>query len=176
MIKSPCGSYALRSIEKADLVYIQEWRNSTELRRFFREYRELSMLQITSWYEEMVYSTKFEMFMVVDSSNTRLGVAGITYIDFINRHADLHYYIGKNNEWIDIKCTKAVVPLLIDYGFNILNLNKLWAEVYEIDEKKIELFTSHKFGLDGRLRQHYYYDGRYYDSLLFSLLQSDYKS
>ena len=36
------------------------------------------------------------------------------------------------------------LPLLIDYGFNILNLNN--EEEYRLT-KKIELFSSNKFGL-----------------------------
>ena len=167
MIKSTCGFYALRCIESSDLQQVQEWRNSSNLRKFFREYRELSMLQITSWYEQMVKDPKFEMFMVVDSNNNPLGVAGLTYIDFINKHADLHFYVGKDEQWIDNDCTEAIIPLLLEYGFDILNLNKIWAEVYEIDKKKIDLFSRYKFNIDGKLRQHYYFNGQYHDSLIF---------
>ena len=174
MIKSTCGSYGLRCIEDSDLKQIQNWRNSEELRKFFREYRELSMTQIQSWYNQMIQSSKFEMFMIVDACNQPLGVAGMTYIDFINKHADIHFYIGKDEEWIDIHCTNAIFPIILQYGFNTLNLNKIWAEVYDIDRKKIDLFTKYKFSLDGRLRKHYYYEGRYHDSLIFSLLKSDY--
>ena len=74
------------------------------------------MLQITSWYEQMVNDPKFEMFMVVDSNNNSLGVAGLTYIDFINKHADLHFYVGKDEQWIDNDCTEALIPLLLEYS------------------------------------------------------------
>ena len=133
---------AIRAIEKSDLELIQSWRNNENLRKYFREYREFSMSQKENWYFSMLESKNFEMFVIVDlENNETIGVTGITYIDWPNRHGDVHFYIGKDSKWIDDKYSPAI-KLILNYGFKTLNLNKLWAEIYEIDFKKLD-FLNH---------------------------------
>lgn len=103
-----------------------------------------------------------------------LGVAGITYVDWINRHGDVHFYIGKNGQWIDNMVAPIAFEVILDYGFNTMNLNKLWAEVYQIDEKKLDFFTRRGFSIDASLREHYYYQGQYYTSHILSMLKKEY--
>ena len=143
------------------------------MRQYFREYRELSMTQIEDWYHSMLQDNKFEMFIIVNAKHELIGVAGITYIDWVNRHGDVHLYIGKDDAWIEDEYSRIAAETLLNYGFNTLNLNKLWAEVYEIDEDKLNFFQSLGFKVDASLREHYYYDGMYYTSHILSLLRRE---
>lgn len=166
------NSLSLRAIERKDLQTIQAWRNDENLRRYFREYRDFSMSQLEKWYDNMIFDNRFEFF-IIEHDNNPIGVAGITYIDWVNRHADVHFYIGKGGEWIDQKHSPEAFNLILDYGFDILNLNKIWAEIYEIDFKKLKFFKDNGFSIDASLREHYYYKGKYYTSHLLSLLKSE---
>ena len=168
-------SLYLRAIEESDLPIIQTWRNDERLRRYFREYRDFSLPQLNNWYHNMIHDNRFEFFIIESNDGTPLGITGITYIDWVNRHADVHFYIGHNFEWIDTKYSNKAFKLILNYGFNHLNLNKLWAEIYEIDTKKLEFFKSYLFKTDATLRDHYYYKGQYYNSHILSLLKNEYK-
>jgi RimJ/RimL family protein N-acetyltransferase len=76
------NNIAIRAIESEDLKIIKEWRNDEDLRRYFREYRDFSKGQIMEWYEGMIHSKDFEMFVIEDLSNDEVvGVTGLTYID-----------------------------------------------------------------------------------------------
>tara|TARA_B100001778_G_scaffold235278_1_gene196141 strand:+ start:11257 stop:11787 length:531 start_codon:yes stop_codon:yes gene_type:complete len=164
----------IRAIEKSDLELIQSWRNNENLRKYFREYREFSMSQKENWYSWMIENKNFEMFVIIDLiNNETVGVTGITYIDWPNRHGDVHFYIGKGGQWIDNKYSPNAIKLILNYGFKTLNLNKLWAEIYEIDNKKLKFFKSLGFEIDATLREHYYYNGKYYNSHILSLLKRD---
>jgi len=66
--------------------------------------------------------------------------------------------------------TEDSCRLLLDYGFNELCLNKVWTEIYEFDEKKKALYDKFSFQQDGLLRQNYWYDGKWWDSRILSLL------
>ena len=44
----------LRAVEESDLNKLLEWRNQPEYRKFFREYRELSMKNQKMWFEQKV--------------------------------------------------------------------------------------------------------------------------
>ena len=113
------------------------------------------------------------MFLIYQDKKP-VGVTGLTYIDWVNRHADVHFYIGIDGLWIDEKIAPNAINLILDYGFSYLNLNKLWVEIYDIDNKKITFFQERNFKKDAVLRDHYFYDGEYHDSFIFSLLRKDY--
>ena len=166
----------IRAIEIEDLAIIQKYRNDEILRQYFREYREFSLTQIKDWYFNMIKDNRFEMFVIVDLDlDEVVGVTGITYIDWPNKHADVHFYIGKNSEWIDEKYSGTAIKLILNYGFKTLNLNKLWAEIYEIDIKKLNFFEKKGFKIDATLREHYFFNGKYYNSHILSLLRKEYE-
>ena len=166
----------LSPIERGDIEIIKGWRNSQKIQKYFREYRLFSIEQKERWYTSMVHDNRFEMFSIKDNASQEMvGVCGLTYIDWVNRHADVHIYVGKGDEWIDNEYCPEALKTILEYGFGILNLNKVWAEVYEIDNKKIKFFTDFGFSVDASLRQHYYYKGKYYDSHILSLLRGEYE-
>ena len=175
MIYSNDKSIAIRAMEKSDLPLVQTWRNNEKIRRYFREYREFSMSQKENWYENMIKDNRFEMFVIIDcESDEVIGVTGLTYIDWVNAHSDLHFYIGKNEAWIDEEYAPKAIKIILDYGFGILSLNKIWAEVYEIDKLKLSFFKVIGFKIDANLREHYFYQGKYHTSHILSLLRRDY--
>ena len=170
------GKVSVRAIEESDLELLQSWRNNEDLRRYFREYREMSMVQKKAWFQDMTKSRNFEMFMIVDPlRNIPVGATGFTYIDWVNRHCDLHFYIGQDGKWIDDHYSPDAMSLMLDRGFNVLNMNKIWAEIYSIDDKKKDFFSKFGFSVDARLRNHYYYNGEYHDSYIYSLLREEYE-
>ena len=103
MILSKNKRVGIRAIEISDLKLIKAWRNNESLRCFFREYREFSFTQKENWYNKMIDDDRFEMFVIEDlqpdnklrNQEPVVGVAGITYIDWVNKHGDVHFYIGK---------------------------------------------------------------------------------
>ena len=175
MIYSEDKTVAMRAMERSDLSLVQTWRNNEKIRRNFREYREFSMDQKENWYENMIKDDRFEMFVIIDCKlDEVVGVSGLTYIDWVNRHADVHFYIGKNEAWIDQKYAPKAINIILGYGFNILDLNKIWAEVYEIDKLKLNFFENIGFKIDANLREHYYYNGKYHISHILSILKREY--
>ncbi len=168
------GNIRIRAMERRDLEIVQKWRNNSYFRQFFREHRELTMDHKVSWFEKMNHDDRFYMFVIESLNENVIGVAGLTYIDWVNRHADVHFYIGKDNEWIDKKFSPNAIHALLEYGFKTINMNKLWAEVYEIDDKKLKFYGDLGFKIDASLREHYYHNGKYVTSHILSLLKSEY--
>ncbi len=152
----------LRAIERADLPKLLEWRNRPELRRHFREYRELGIDQQTEWYETKVLKDPcVRMFSVVDArTGDLLGACGLCYIDWPNRNADLSVYIGAADLYIDDRLAPDAVKVLLRYGFEELNLHRVWSEIYELDGPKKRMFESLGFHLDGRHLETHWSEGR----------------
>lgn len=162
----------LRAIERNDLPQLLAWRNRPEFRRYFREYRELNSDMQQHWYETRVLNDPAtRMFAIVDIADQRLlGACGLCAIDWINRSADFSIYIGANNLYIDEHFAPDAAQALIRYGLEELNLHRLWAEIYDFDTQKIQLFDTLNFCLDGRHRQTHWSEGQWHDSLFYSIL------
>ncbi len=173
MISGPAT--ALRAIEASDLDQLLAWRNRPELRRFFREYRELNATQQRAWFDSKVNGDpSTRMFAVVHrDTDTLLGAAGLCYIDWVNRTADFSLYIGHEGLYIDDNLAPDAAVTMIGYAFDELGLNRLWSEIYAFDEAKTRFFQKLGFTLDGRHRQTHWAEGAWHDSLYFSLLASD---
>lgn len=163
----------LRPVEFSDLSKIKSWRNDPSLMKYFREYRFFSDTQEEQWYKKMINDNCFEFFIIECKKGFPIGITGLTYIDWLNRHADVHFYIGHQKQWIDKIYAPEAFDLIIDHGFNKFNLNKLWAEIYSIDEKKLKFFQDCGFKIDANLREHYFYNGKYHTSHILSLLKNE---
>jgi hypothetical protein len=168
----------LRAVEESDLATLRDWRNIESFRKHFREVRELNMANQSKWFEKTNNSPNDFMFVIVRlDTNEPIGACGLLYINWILRMADYSFYIGESENYIDDKFAKEATQLLLDYGYNQLNLNKVWMELYEYDTVKIDFFTQNfNFKQDGKLRDNCFYDGKYWDSYIISLLAKEHQS
>ncbi|WP_372998829.1 GNAT family N-acetyltransferase [Sulfurimonas sp.] len=164
----------LRAIEKNDLPQLMQWRNNPELRKYFRETNEINSINQEKWFESVIAKNSIhKMFSIIKlDTNELMGACGLCYIDWVNRSADFSIYLGYDNLYIDEKYAIEAAELMRDYGFNILNLHRLWAEIYSIDEPKKNFFDTFGFSLDGEFRETYWYDGKWHNSLFYSLLSN----
>ncbi|MEA0561852.1 GNAT family N-acetyltransferase [Lysinibacillus irui] len=163
----------LRAIEKTDLTQLLQWRNNPEFRRFFREYRELNSENQLLWFEKYVINDPNTiMFAIVELETEKLiGACGLCYIDWVNRNADFSIYIGKNNLYIDTSFAIEAAQLMENYGFEELNLHRLWAEIYSIDEAKIKFFKELEFTQEGRFKETHWTEGKWVDSVYFGKIR-----
>ncbi len=171
------GEYVgLRAIERNDLPQLLEWRNRPEYRRYFREYRELSSEHQEKWFQAVVMGDpRTNMFAITELTTGQLiGACGLCYIDWVNRSADFSIYIGVDSLYIDEKYAPDAAKVMIKYAFEELGIHRLWAEIYDIDDPKIQFFNSLDFVLDGRFRHTHWTEGSWHDSLFYSLLEGEY--
>src|SRR5205807_481081 len=86
----------LRAIERADLPSLLDWRNDPDLRRYFREHRELSSDDQTRWFEQVVIDDPSTIMFGIESrgEGTLLGACGLASIDWVSRTAELSLYLG----------------------------------------------------------------------------------
>jgi len=166
----------LRALEKEDLILLRDWRNNSDFRKNFREHRELNMQNQENWFNRTYSNPNDFMFIIVDLENNEpIGACGLLYTNWINRSTDFSFYIGYSELYIDDVYAYDAAHTLIKYGFEELNLNKIWMELYEYDHKKINFFKEKfNFHVDGKLRQNAFSEGKYWDSFIISLLKSDY--
>lgn len=166
----------LRALEEDDLPRLRDWRNNKDIRIMTREYRLLNMINQKKWFETTHKENPPSaiMFGILNKKSKLIGVCGLTYIDWKNKHAEISCYIAQNN-WQKSNEVVDTLNVLMKYGFEELNLHRLWAEIFSIAEKNIELFVKMKFVNEGRLRQKLWRNGKWWDSFIFSKLSTEYQ-
>ncbi|WP_370541814.1 GNAT family N-acetyltransferase [Alicyclobacillus sp. SO9] len=66
--------------------------------------------------------------------------------------------------------------IMLEYGFGILNLHRIDLDVYSINERAIHVYEKVGFKREGVLRDAHYYNNTYYDTIIMSILEDEYRS
>ena len=164
----------LESVDSSHLEQLRKWRNNPNLRKYFREYREISDEMQRRWFEKIT-TDKDQVNFSIKEKNTEnlIGHCGLYYIDWRNRTAEFEIYLG-DKESRGKGYGSEALRQLCGYGFNELNLNRIWCEVYS-NNQSLNMYRHIGFVDEGILRQNYYCEGQYLDSYILSMLQSEYK-
>jgi len=64
--------------------------------------------------------------------------------------------------------------LLFDYGFNTLNLNKIFSDSFADNKAVIKLLLKLGFRQEGLLVEHYFHKGKFRDAVQYGLLREEY--
>ena len=164
----------LGPVDTTHLEQFRKWRNNPNLRKYFREYRERSDEMQRRWFEKITTDKNQVNFSIREkSTGSLIGHCGLYYIDWRNRTAEFGIYLGNKNLRGKGYGSEALRQLC-RYGFNELNLNRIWCEVYS-NNKSLDMYRHIGFVDEGILRQNYYCEGKYLDSYILSMLESEYK-
>lgn len=71
--------------------------------------------------------------------------------------------------------TEALYPI-VEYGFKKMNLNRIEAFIEPENKASIKLVQNLNFVKEGQLREHYAHNDKIEDSIVFSLLKSEFES
>lgn len=163
----------LRPIEREDAAMITPWINDPEIRPFIRRYRPLDHASEVAFIDRLNSDeTTVALVIVIKDGDRPIGVTGLHGIDPHNRLAEFGITIGDKACWrqgFGAETTKTIV----DYAFGVLNLNRVALFVYEYNERGIRCYERVGFRKEGVLRQEHFYNGRYWDTLVMSLLRSE---
>jgi RimJ/RimL family protein N-acetyltransferase len=68
---------------------------------------------------------------------------------------------------------EEVLKLLLDYGFQYLNLNNVMLRVFSFNERAIQCYKKVGFKEMGRRRQSYYLKGKFHDEVYMDILKCE---
>jgi len=161
----------LRSLEEEDLPILKKWRNNKSTRIHTREFRLLNMINQKQWFQSIHKENppKFIMFGINNKKNKLIGVCGLTYIDWKNRHAEISIILSQE-KWQRTKEAKNTIDILTKYGFGELNLHRLWVEIFETAPENIKLFEKMNFVKEGKLREKLWRGNKWHNSFIYSKL------
>lgn len=112
-------------------------------------------------------------FCVLALGGPPIGWVHLAEIDPWARHAELGIFIGEA-DYRGRGFGTETTRLVVEFGFNQLNLNKVWLTVDADNEAALRCYNRVGFRRDGVIRDAVYRDGRYIDRILMSVLRSEY--
>ncbi len=116
------------------------------------------------------------LFAIVEKdTNKAIGNCGLHHVSEIHRKATFGIFIGDKSNWNQGIGTEATC-LLLDYAFNIINLNNIMLEVVEFNKRAIKCYEKCGFRYIGIRRQAIFMAGRYHDVLIYDILASEFNS
>jgi diamine N-acetyltransferase len=161
----------LRAIEREDLPAYVTWLNDPQVLEYFGQMVPLSLTGEEQWYEKMLQDAKVRNF-AIEYEGQHVGGAGFSDIDFRNRKAEVGLFIGRVDLW-DQGLGYDVLNTLVRFGFEQMNLNRIYLRVFENNERGVHLYGKVGFQHEGRWRQAEYRHGRYQDLLWMSILRQE---
>lgn len=110
--------------------------------------------------------------IVLKSTQAVIGTAMMFNFNAKANHVEIGYVLHKEH-WGKGYGTESVA-LMTDFALTTLKLHKLQAGVVDANIGSARILEKNGYGLEGRLRDHYFIDGEYYDALLFGKILNFY--
>ena len=98
------------------------------------------------------------------------GCCNLSYIDWRLRSAEFGLFLDQNLRGLGLG--KEALWLMCNFGFNNMNLHKIWCEVFD-NNSSINLYRKIGFKDEGLIRDTYFENGKYGNSYLLSVLDNE---
>lgn len=157
-----------------DAQAIHNYASDEEVSRFIG-WSLMNTLNETSEYIETMLKresagTHLYASIVLKSTQEIIGTVMIFDFDKEANQAEIGYVFHRDH-WGKGYGAESVA-LMSDFAFDALNLHKLHASVVDANIGSARILEKNGYQLEGRLKDHYFIEDKYYDALLFGKIQT----
>ena len=167
----------LRRHAPANLAMFKRWYSDPEVSRLTR-YQDGPMRpdEIERFFAARVIGPdSFTMAVHVRDTDRLIGSCAFSQLDADNGSALFHITIGEKDAWGKGYGTDAT-KLMLEHAFTRLGLHRVALSVFSFNERAIRAYRKAGFVVEGRAREAIWRDGRYWDELTMSVLESEWKA
>lgn len=165
---------ALRTIDRADLKELSNLMTDREVGELTGEIFPMTEKEMEEFYETCQSTDSRIFLLIVDkATNKIIGETGFLRLLAPWRTSDFSLVIWDRNYW-NAGYGKETAKLILDYGFNSLNLNRLAIGVVGFNERGLKFWSSIGFKEEGKQIDGYFCRGEYSDFIMMSLFKKDY--
>jgi RimJ/RimL family protein N-acetyltransferase len=151
-----------------------DWLNDPEITKYLTQYRPLTREMEEDWFNSLKERENDIIFAILINQNQLIGNCSIMNIIWKERVGTCGIFIGDKQEQGKGYGTEAL-KLLLDYGFNTLNLNRIDLKVNDFNLRAIECYRNLGFIEEGRMREATFVNGKYHDQIIMSMLRREWK-
>lgn len=133
--------------------------------------------KVTTFKEEKNWIIKnnngYNFAIILRDGDRLIGNVCLNDVDLINKTASLVIFIGEKDDR-NKGYGKEAIKLILNFGFNSLNLNNIMLTVYSFNERAIKTYEKVGFKRFGVRRACYYRDGLVYDEVYMDILKDEF--
>jgi diamine N-acetyltransferase len=165
----------LRSLDREDLPALRRWANDPEIRGITGETTPMSQAGAEAYYEKINADRDRVWFIVaLKESDRPIGECGLLRMFPAWRTTDLSIILGEKDAWGKGYGTEAI-RLLLDYAFGALNFHRVAIGVVGFNQPALRFYEKIGFKREGIQRDGYYFNHRYSDFVMMSILEDEFR-
>ncbi len=134
----------------------------------------LTHKQELDWLQNMAKPNEGFFTIYAKKSGEPVGTISLLGLDYTNRYAELGIFIGPD-ECKNMGYGKESLLLVMDYAFNVMNLESLYLRVHAFNERAAALYEKVGFKPAGKRRHACYLNGEYHDDILMDIIRKEFK-
>jgi RimJ/RimL family protein N-acetyltransferase len=168
----------LRDVRPADVgPHYYRWMNDPEITQFLESRFFPNSLASLEAYVKAKQGAMDEILfaVLVKDGRQHIGNVNLGPINWIHRYGDIGIMIGEITVWGKGYATEAI-RLITGYAFNTLNLHKLQAGCYGINQGSIKAFQKAGFEIEGVKKKQVFCNGGYMDLVVLGRLNRRYEN
>jgi len=159
------------------------------LEAFKRWYADPEVVRLTRYQDGPMRADEVERFFVarvlgpesltfaihVRATDRLIGTCAFSQLDGDNGTALFHITIGEKDCWGQGHGGEAT-ELMLEHAFERLGLHRVGLSVFEFNERAIRSYRRVGFVVEGRAREAILRDGRWWDEIQMSILESEWRA
>ena len=150
------------------------WNNDFAINYTTRSMRPVTLEEETEAFERFSKEKSMVIFTIYEKA--ALQPIGFTYLsDIVEQKAEFGIVIGER-EFQGKGCGTETTKLMLDYGFNILNLHNIMLKAFAYNEAGIRAYQKAGFQEIGRRREVKMINGKRYDMIYMDCLATEFHS
>jgi RimJ/RimL family protein N-acetyltransferase len=157
---------SLRGMEFDDLPFFLDVRNTC--REFLHNNTEFSLRECVRWWD-----ADNPLFYVIEHDETRVGYVRISNWDNENKHVYVGVDIHPDHRRLGY--AQETYELVLGYLFVVHQMNKIALEVLSTNQPAIALYRKIGFKTDGVKRAELLRGNQFVDSIIMSILMSEWR-
>ncbi|MFW5433479.1 GNAT family N-acetyltransferase [Paenibacillus apiarius] len=147
-----------------------------EVRRLTGTQKHFSKEQVIRYIEGKTQDSSGMLLLIaICETDEVIGDIELQDIDGINRSAHMRIAIGGLAHQGKGHGSEAI-GLLLEYAFGTLQLHRIELNVFAFNGRAIHVYEKAGFKREGVQRDTLYYDHKYHDSIMMSILEDEYRS
>ncbi|SCG81935.1 diamine N-acetyltransferase [Proteiniborus sp. DW1] len=163
----------LRELKLCDLEYMYEIINEPEVASNFLFTRyPFSKESLEAFIKNSWRNTKDVHYAIVNGNDEYIGTVSLKNINYIDKNAE--YAIVVRKKYWGQKYAYEATKAIINYGFDKLNLNKIYLNVLSSNTRANLFYEKFGFIKEAIFKEHVYINGKYEDLVWFSIFKKSY--